>query len=83
MQKLLIGFAGLVVILGAWSFLAGKGLPWHQSSQGQRGSRRQGQGQNGQDGYQDEPEGDPADWSREEMKAWLQKVSLSGLGRQE
>lgn len=70
-QNVFIGFAGLIVILGAWSVYAGKGMPWHQSQGQQRGRKHQRQSS-----QQDEPEGDPADWTREELKAWLENVSL-------
>lgn len=90
-QNLVIGFAVLVVVLGAWTTLAAKGVPWHQDSQrqqqggaanrpgkaggGQPRESRQTQDQQ-QHSEQEEGEGDPADWTEEELKVWLENVSV-------
>ena len=49
-QGLVIGLAGLVVVLGAWTYFSSNGVPWHQSQQqgqqgGQQGGPRRGQQQ--------------------------------------
>lgn len=92
-KNLIIGFAALAIVLGAWSIYSGKGVPWHQQSKDQQrgqGQQRSGQGRSGQQsgrqtsGQQgrhehdehEEPEGDPADWEQEDLKVWLENVSV-------
>lgn len=86
-KNLVIGLAVLVVVLGAWTVYAGKGVPWHQQNgQGPEQKRRaqpkkgqQGQGQSGAQHHDEgeEGEGDPADWTEEELKAYLENVRLT------
>lgn len=75
MTKLFIGLAALIVVVAAWTFYSGNGVPWHELQGAQQQSRNRQGDRRRQGQQQEDPEGDPADWTEEELKAWLENVS--------